>query len=145
MHWIRIIIVWCNFLGPKIFILNRLDSTKTTIKTHKEFLMFAYKVRKQQKSVKMALEKQPYICFTMQPFFGKAPSSFVTERKDNITFGKYSFSLRFLLFHFCFFLLPSCSLFCSLFYSWISTMFWGYSNTLVTPGSALSSTWNGKK
>jgi len=63
------------------------------------------------------------ICFTKQPFFGKAPSSFVTERKDNITFGKYSFSLRFLLFHFCFFLLPSCSLFCSLFYSWISTMF----------------------
>ena len=42
-------------------------------------------------------------------FFGKAPS-FLTERKENITFGKYSFSLHFLYCHFCFFLLPGCSL-----------------------------------
>jgi len=42
----------------------------------------------------------PSICFTLQPFFGKAPSSFLTERKENITFGKYSFSLHSLHFHF---------------------------------------------
>jgi len=52
----------------------------------------------------------PSICFTLQPFFGKAPSSFLTERKENITFGKYSFSLHFLYCHFCFFLVPGCSL-----------------------------------
>ena len=48
--------------------------------------------------------------FHFATIFGKAPSSFLTERKENITFGKYSFSLHFLYCHFCFFLLPGCSL-----------------------------------
>jgi len=46
----------------------------------------------------------------MQPFFEKAPSSFVTERKENITFGKYSFSLHLLNFHFFSFYSELCTL-----------------------------------